>query len=329
MHLLDIEDLTIQFKTKRGIVTAVDSISFYLNEGETLGVVGESGCGKSITSLAIMGLLPPNAIVKAKKLDFMGMDLLKLSEKEKCYLRGSKLSMIFQDPMTALNPCFTVGQQLIETLKAHDNDNYRQHFKHSVELLDMVGIPAPETRMNAYPHELSGGMGQRVMIAQAIACNPKLLIADEPTTALDVTIQAQILSLLKELQDKYSMAVLLITHDIGVVAQSAARIQVMYAGHIVEKGQTKDIINSPRHPYTQGLMNSLPGHCPDSLHGKGLTCIAGLVPDLYHLPRGCLFHPRCQYVEEKCKSAVPPDQLFDQNHYVKCIKPLEATNGPG
>ncbi|OUR96670.1 peptide ABC transporter ATP-binding protein [Halobacteriovorax marinus] len=318
--LLEIDKLNLKFKTSKGIIHAIRDLSFNISPGETLGIVGESGCGKSITNLAIMGLLPDTAILEAETLKFEGRDLLSLKEKEWQKLRGGDIAMIFQDPMTALNPCFTVGYQIEETLALHRKDLTKsQRTEFAIDLLDQVGIPAPKERSLSYAHELSGGMSQRVMIAQAIACNPKLLIADEPTTALDVTIQDQILKLLKTIQEKNKMAMILVTHDLGVVAENADRIQVMYAGEVIETGPSKEIINHAHHPYTQGLLNSLPGKSNAGFRTP-LPSIAGMVPDLRARPHGCQFNPRCLYVEDDCKERMP--HLSNGKHGVSCYHPI-------
>tara|TARA_Y100000590_G_scaffold323369_1_gene366317 strand:+ start:30398 stop:31375 length:978 start_codon:yes stop_codon:yes gene_type:complete len=319
--LLEVENLSISFETKRGILEAVRGITFHLNEGETLGIVGESGCGKSITNLAIMGLLAPNAIIKADKLNFQGQNLLALKERQLQKIRGGEMGMIFQDPMTALNPSFTVGFQIDETLKVHEKElTKKDRADRAMQLMEQVGIPAPGERLKAYAHELSGGMSQRVMIAMAIACNPKLLIADEPTTALDVTIQDQILTLLKNLQEKHNMAMILVTHDLGVVAQNADRLQVMYAGEVVETGFTSKIIEKPFHPYTKGLLASLPGKETREFRGV-LPSIAGLVPDLTARPSGCQFSPRCEFSKEDCTEKLPPlDEIGERK--ARCFYPV-------
>lgn len=319
--LLEVENLSISFKTKHGLLEAVRGISFHLNEGETLGIVGESGCGKSITNLAIMGLLTPTAIVKADKLNFQGQSLLTIKEREFQKLRGSQMGMIFQDPMTALNPAFTVGFQIDETLSVHQKSlSKKDRLDKAFELMEQVGIPAPKERLSAYAHELSGGMSQRVIIAMAIACGPKLLIADEPTTALDVTIQDQILTLLKDLQQKHNMAMILVTHDLGVVAQNADRLQVMYAGEIVETGKTSSLIKTPFHPYTSGLLASLPGKEKRAFRSV-LPSIAGLVPDLSDRPAGCQFTPRCQFATELCSKELPLLENSDERK-TRCFHPL-------
>ncbi len=299
--MLVVKNLTIKFKTKKGIVTAVRNVSFSVDKGETLGVVGESGCGKSITNMAIMGLLPPEAIVEADELSFNGKDLKSISDKEWQLLRGDHFGIIFQDPMSALNPCFTVEFQLAEVIrKANPGSSVERVRTKAIDLLEKVGIPAPKKRLSCYPHELSGGMAQRVMIAMAIAGNPDVLIADEPTTALDVTIQLQILKLLKEIQTENNMAILFVTHDLGVVSQISDRIQVLYAGEIVEEGGIKQVITSPRHPYTKGLLNSLPNM---SKKQEELFSIKGTVPSLDQRPIGCQFAPRCEKVLEECSKS--------------------------
>lgn len=318
--LLEVEKLNLKFRTSKGVIHAIRDLSFNLSQGETLGIVGESGCGKSITNLAIMGLLPDTADLSAQKLEFEGQDLLSLKEKQWQNLRGGDIAMIFQDPMTALNPCFTVGFQIEETLKLHRTDLSKQQRKEFVfELLNQVGIPAPTQRAKSYAHELSGGMSQRVMIAQAIACNPKLLIADEPTTALDVTIQDQILKLLKELQEKNNMAMILVTHDLGVVAENSDRIQVMYAGEVIETGTSRQVIDHATHPYTNGLLSSLPGKSSGGFRTP-LPSIAGMVPDLRARPTGCQFNPRCEFVTDECKADMP--HLSEGEHRVSCYHPM-------
>ncbi len=318
--LLEVENLSITFDTAKGALEATRDVSFTLAEGETLGIVGESGCGKSITNLAIMGLLPNTATVSAQKLIFDGHDLLHIPEKQFRKIRGGTIGMIFQDPMSALNPSFTVGYQIDETLKVHCPEmDKKARAQRALELMVQVGIPAPEERLKNYAHELSGGMSQRVMIAMAIACRPKLLIADEPTTALDVTIQAQIMKLLKDLQREYKMAMILVTHDLGVVAQNADRIQVMYAGEIVESAPAKALLTTPRHPYTEGLLNSLPGRQATGFR-QPLPSIAGMVPDLRARPRGCQFNPRCYRADEQCQANHP--QLEKSAHTFRCFHPV-------
>ncbi len=321
--ILSIQDLTVEFSTRRGVLRAVDQVSFELAEGETLGIVGESGCGKSMTSLALMGLLPTNSTVTASRMGFSGRSLLAMPESERRHLRGGEMTMIFQDPMASLNPSFTVGFQIEETLLEHADRaggkgvGSRALRTRAIDLLGEVGIPAPETRMNSFPHQLSGGMCQRVMIAMAIACQPRLLIADEPTTALDVTIQAQILKLLKDLQKRSGTALILITHDLGVVSQVTDRVQVMYAGQIVERGLTSQVISDPQHPYTRALLDCLPG---EATHRARLKTISGLVPDLVHPPRGCLFHPRCPEVFEQCSVKAPTEIMRSPGSGSRCLK---------
>lgn len=321
--LLEVENLHIDFETSKGVLKAIRGVDFHLSQGETLGIVGESGCGKSITNLAIMGLLPHTAQVCADKLLFNERNLLNMNETEYQSIRGGDIGMIFQDPMSALNPSFTVGFQIEETLRLHEkNLSKKERAEKAIDLLDQVGIPAPKDRIKSYAHELSGGMSQRVMIAMAIACSPKLLIADEPTTALDVTIQEQILKLLRTLQEKHKMGLILVTHDLGVVAQNADRIQVMYAGEVVETGFTKDIISTPTHPYTEGLLNSLPGR-KETAFRQPLPSIPGMVPDLTRRPKGCQFSPRCSYATEKCFIESAP-MIQAANQHVSCFFPVEG-----
>ena len=324
--MLEVENLTIEFETLRGRIRPVDRVSFKLSRSETLGFLGESGCGKSLTSLAIMGLLPPNATLKADKLLFDGIDLLDISDEEFRRLRGKRMSMIFQNPMTSLNPSFTIEFQIDEVLKTHNVKNKKgevldkkQRREKILELLTLVGIPDPELRLKAFPHQLSGGMSQRVMIAMGVAAGPELLIADEPTTALDVTIQSQIISLLKKIQEEYKMGLIIITHDISLASEVADRIQVMYAGHIVESGLRHQLLFNPSHPYTVGLLKSLPGYQQDT--DKRLNSIKGSVPDLVNRPGGCQFHPRCEYAKEICASKNPPDTV-ENNRLVKCYFPI-------
>ncbi|MES2962533.1 MAG: ABC transporter ATP-binding protein [Bdellovibrionota bacterium] len=319
--LLSVENLDVAFETRRGLVHVIQDMSFEVKRGRTLGIVGESGSGKSVSSLAVMGLLPPTARIGSGRVMFDGRDLLKAGEGEMQSLRGGRLAMIFQDPMTSLNPSFTVGFQIEEALRTHGVTG-DLHAK-AIELMEQVGIPDPELRLTSYPHQLSGGMSQRVMIAMAIACSPDLLIADEPTTALDVTIQAQILALLKKIQSDRGMGLILITHDIGVVAQMADDIVVMYAGHVMESGPKDDIIRRPKHPYTRALLESLPGSHGLAEFRSRLPTIPGLVPDLLARPSGCQLNPRCPYVIEKCKTAVPPLRQIGSNS-VRCIRQEET-----
>lgn len=325
MALLEVKDLSIRFDTLRGELTAVDRVNLSIEEGETLGIVGESGCGKSLTSLAIMGLLPPVARLSATTLNFEGKALLTLSESEYRELRGGDMAMIFQDPMTSLNPCFTVGFQLMEVLQVHHKGDRKSCYTKAVELLEQVGIADAERRMEAFPHQLSGGMCQRIMIACAVACKPKLLIADEPTTALDVTIQAQILELLRDIQKKSGMALILITHNLGIVAEIASRIAVMYAGQVVESGPTRQIIEEPRHHYTAGLLRCLPDSAEKIGNKSVLPSISGMVPDLVHRPKGCQFHPRCQSAQPDCRELEPP-MVAIEKQIAKCLHPITGPN---
>jgi oligopeptide/dipeptide ABC transporter ATP-binding protein len=304
-HLLEVNNLKTYFFTRAGVVKAVDDVTFAINPGETLGVVGESGCGKSVTALSVMRLVanPPGKIVGGE-INFNNEIILDMNQDELTDLRGSKISMIFQDPMTSLNPVFTVGFQIAETVKRHRKDMSKdQAWKRAVEMLDLVRIPDSKRRAKNYPHEFSGGMRQRVMIAIALACNPKLLIADEPTTALDVTIQAQILELMKGLSKEFNTSVMLITHDLGVVAGNAENINVMYAGHVVESAPVKQLFESPAHPYTVGLLHSIPRL--DDQRGIRLNPIAGQPPDLLNPPAGCPYAPRCPKVQKRCREERP------------------------
>ena len=321
--MLTVQNLSVSFDTRRGLVQVIEDLSFRVEAGRTLGIVGESGSGKSVTSLAIMGLLPPTARVTSGVITFDNKNLLKSSESELQELRGSRIAMIFQDPMTSLNPSFTVGFQIIEAMKAHGIKGDLN--AKALEILKQVGIPDPQMRLNSYPHQLSGGMSQRVMIAMAIACEPELLIADEPTTALDVTIQAQILALLKKLQAERKMGLILITHDIGVVAQMADDILVLYAGHAMELGPKEQVIKNPRHPYTKALLASLPGSHGLSEFRTRLPTIAGLVPDLLKRPSGCQLNPRCEYAVDRCRAEVPKVNEIDSAK-VKCHIPLEINH---
>jgi oligopeptide transport system ATP-binding protein len=303
MHLLSLSDLVVRFRTHDGTVYAVNGVSFDLDEGETLGLVGESGCGKSVTNLAVMRLLPkPAGHIEGGEVHFEGQDLLALEESEMREMRGSQLAMIFQDPMTSLNPVLTIEEQMVETLRAHRRISKRDARARAIELLNMVGIPQPETRLRNYPHQFSGGMRQRVMIAMALALEPKLLIADEPTTALDVTIQAQVLDLLQRLAAEHGTAVILITHDLGVVAGMTRRINVMYAGYVVESAPTSELFARPCHPYTIGLMHSIPRL---DAPGEPLIPIEGVPPDLRFKPVGCPFAPRCAWRVEQCWKEMP------------------------
>ncbi|AWX14791.1 dipeptide ABC transporter ATP-binding protein [Mergibacter septicus] len=324
MALLEINQLSVHFGNEETPFKAVDRISYQIEQGEVLGIVGESGSGKSVSSLAVMGLIDYPGRVQAEKLEFNHIDLQKLDEKEKQHLVGAEISMIFQDPMTSLNPCYTVGFQIMEALKVHQGGNRKTRRQRTIELLRLVGIPDPESRLDVYPHQLSGGMSQRVMIAMAIACKPKLLIADEPTTALDVTIQAQIIDLLLTLQKKENMALILITHDLALVAESADRIIVMYAGQIVEEAKAAELFSQPKHPYTQALLRSL----PEFAEGKSrLQSLPGVVPGKYDRPTGCLLNPRCPYATELCRQQEPELRTLG-NRQVKCHTPLNAEGKP-
>ena len=314
--LLSVKDLQVQFQTKKGINTAVDGISFSIGKGEILGIVGESGCGKSVSSMSILRLLGTNAKISQGSIKLGDKELLSLSEDEMCKIRGNEIAMIFQDPMTALNPIMTIGDQLIEPLVIHQGYKKKDAWKEAIEVLKKVGIAAPEKRMKEYPHQLSGGMRQRIMIAMAVSCAPKLLIADEPTTALDVTIQAQILELMLELREKLNIAIMLITHDMGVVAETADNILVLYAGKVVEYGSVKDIFNDPKHPYTQGLLSSIPPLTEDV---DELNTIEGTVPAPGQMPAGCRFSPRCPYATERCRME-QPGIYHAGNAMVSCFK---------
>jgi dipeptide transport system ATP-binding protein len=319
MALLEIRNLSVDFPSGNGVMHAVEGIDLTLEAGDVLGIVGESGSGKSVTMMALMGLVAFPGQVKADRLHFDGNDLMRLSPRQRSALTGKDLAMIFQDPTTSLNPCFTIGFQLAETLKLHLGMDAKAARRRSIELLEQVGIPAPESRLKIYPHQMSGGMNQRVMIAMAIACNPKLLIADEPTTALDVTIQAQILDLLRSLQKDRGMALVLITHNMGVVSQMAQRIAVMYAGQIMEERAAQDLFRAPLHPYTEALMAAMPERSDGS---SRLATIPGMVPGLYDRPAGCLFGPRCGYAEALCRSQRPALDSRTGGH-VRCHFPLD------
>jgi oligopeptide transport system ATP-binding protein len=309
--LMEVKDLRVRFDGERGSVYAVNGVSYKLHEGETLGVVGESGCGKSVHSMAIMGLLPQPPAVVEGVVNFRGRDLLKLSRDEMRLVRGAEIAMVFQDPMTSLNPVLTIGRQITEALKLHLGMDNEQARNRAAELLAMVGIPMAERRLDDYPHQFSGGMRQRAMIAMALSCNPQLLIADEPTTALDVTIQAQILDLVRRLRDKIGMSMIWITHDLGVVAGLADTLQVMYAGFIVERGPVRELFRDTRHPYTKGLLGSLPRL--DLKHQK-LSSIFGSPPDLRTEPVGCPFAPRCPYIVDTCIRETPPLEPAEGGH---------------
>lgn len=320
--ILEVKNLRTAFRTDSGEVTAVDDVSLSVKEGQTLGIVGESGCGKSVTALSIMRLIPspPGRVVSGQIL-FKGEDLLQKPIQEMRQIRGNKIGMIFQEPMTSLNPVFTIGDQVMESVRLHQGLNKKDALSRAIEMLKLVGIPAPERRVNDYPHQLSGGMRQRVMIAMALACNPALLIADEPTTALDVTIQAQILDLLASLRQKLGMAVVLITHDLGVVAEVCESVVVMYAGKVVEKGSVEDIFLRPTHPYTRGLLNSLPSLAAKSKRNR-LETIPGLVPSLNKLPKGCRFADRCSRRTDRCVEHAPVLERVGTEHEAACFHPF-------
>lgn len=314
--MIQIKNLHVQFSTYGGRVQAVRGVSFDLHKGETLAIVGESGCGKSVTSQSIMRLIPtPPGRITSGSILFKGQDLTKLSEKKMRDIRGADISMIFQDPMTALNPTLRVGEQISENIMQHENISKEKAKQKAFEMLELVGIPNPKERLKQYPHEFSGGMRQRIVIAMALVCNPEVLIADEPTTALDVTIQAQILELFKDIQQKTDVSIVLITHDLGVVAQVADRVAVMYAGKIVEIGTRRDIFYTPQHPYTKGLLRSVPRL---DLYESELVPIAGSPPDLFAPPSGCSFAPRCPYVMEVCDRMYPASTKLKESHQVHC-----------
>jgi oligopeptide/dipeptide ABC transporter ATP-binding protein len=321
--LLDVRDLKIYFETEDGTVKAADGVSFRIDKGETLGLVGESGCGKTVTSLGILRLISPPGKIVSGEIFFNGRDLLKLSEEAIRQIRGNAISMVFQEPMTSLNPVFRVGDQIGEVLRIHRKASRKEAIEAAVRLLDEVEIPDARRRARDYPHQMSGGMRQRVMIAMAIACRPALVIADEPTTALDVTIQAQILEILRQLRSDYNLSVLLITHNLGVIAEFADRVAVMYAGRIVEEAETRDLYKSPKHPYTVGLLRSLPdisaGSAPERAGKKRLETIEGSVPDLIHMPPGCSFAPRCPSVMPRCSERFPETFPVGERHYARCF----------
>jgi peptide/nickel transport system ATP-binding protein len=320
--LLEIRNLVTEFRSGGNVVRAVDNVSFSVARGETLGIVGESGCGKSVTSLSIMRLLPsPPGRVAAGEIRFDGRDILPLPEGAMRKIRGNDIAMIFQEPMTSLNPVHTVGEQIIETIQLHRTMSRTEARSRALDMLRLVRIPSPETRIDDYPHQLSGGMRQRVMIAMALACDPKILIADEPTTALDVTIQAQILDLMRDLRTRTGAAIVLITHDLGVVAELAHRVLVMYAGSVVEEAPVEALFGDPQHPYTLGLLGSIP-----KLQGEEerLAAIRGMVPNPYAMPAGCRFNPRCPLADARCRSEAPPLVEIKPGHRSACWKaPLE------
>jgi len=333
--LLRVRDLVTSFRTDAGVLRAVDEVSFEVPEGATLGIVGESGCGKSVTALSIVRLIPhPQGAIERGSIELRGKDILRLTEREMQEIRGNEISMIFQEPMTSLNPVYTVGAQIIEAIRLHQKKSRREARERAIEMLRLVGIPSPETNVDAYPHQLSGGMRQRVMIAMALACEPSLLIADEPTTALDVTIQAQILELIAKLREKLGMSIVLITHDLGVVAEVASHVVVMYAGRVIECAPVASLFEHPRHPYTRGLLRSLPSfEAAPVITGEGQTkrrarlpVIEGIVPDLMALPPGCRFADRCPMVIDACRKAEPTlDRVTsDPEHLARCIRAEEV-----
>jgi peptide/nickel transport system ATP-binding protein len=316
--LLEIQGLKTYFFTNKGVVKAVDGVDVSIHEGETLGLVGESGCGKSMTALSIMRLVPePMGRIVDGSIRFGGKNLVKMTESEMRKIRGNQISMVFQEPMTSLNPVFKVGVQIGEVIRLHQEVAAKEAWERSIEMLQMVGIPSPESRVNDYPHQMSGGMRQRVMIAMALSCRPKLMIADEPTTALDVTIQAQILDLINRLKEQVGSSILLITHNLGVVAEVAQYVGVMYAGHIVEYADVIHLFKNPKHPYTVGLFQSIPKK-RGSLGRERLKAIPGLVPDLLELPLGCKFQDRCSQLFPKCKEEPPPSIEIEPGHQVRC-----------
>ncbi len=312
--ILDVKNLSVRYETEDGIVRALNGVDFKLGFRKTLGLVGETGAGKTTAALAMLRLVPnPPGVVECDKLEVDGMDMLKLKTTELEKVRGDKISMIFQDPMTSLNPTFTVAEQIAESIEIHEKLSKQQAYEKALDMLELVGIPRERGR--EYPHQFSGGMKQRVVIAIALACNPNLLIADEPTTALDVTIQAQVLELMKDLKEKYNTSIIMITHDLGIVAEVCDEVAVMYAGRIVEEGTLKDVFNETMHPYTEGLFNSLP-----NINDRKamLKPIKGLMPDPSNLPKGCAFAPRCEYASEDCLQDVPPLESVSETHRVAC-----------
>lgn len=325
MALLQIKNLTVEFGSEKNPFRAVDNVCLEIEKGEVLGIVGESGSGKSVTAKAVMGLIDWPGRVSADELDFDGQNLLAMPDKQRRKITGREVAMIFQEPMTSLNPCFTTGFQIAEALKIHEGGSRAERRTRSLELLEQVGIPDPPARLKAFPHQLSGGMSQRVMIAMAIACNPQLLIADEPTTALDVTIQAQIIDLLLNLQKQRQMALILITHDLALVAEAAHRIVVMYAGQVVEVGPVPEIFESPQHPYTSALLEALPER---SAGADRLKTIPGVVPGQFDRPTGCLLNPRCQFATARCREEAPQLVSTSDGRQVRCHTPLDAEGKP-
>ncbi|WP_251551143.1 ABC transporter ATP-binding protein [Neobacillus muris] len=316
-HLLEVKKLKTHFQTERGKVTAVDGISLHVDRGEVLAIVGESGCGKSVTAQSILRLFEENGVTTYDgEINFEGKNLLEQPLSEMRKIRGNDISMIFQDPLSSLNPVFTIGDQIMEPIMLHQKLSKKEAYKRAIEMLKLIGIPAPEQRVHEYPHQISGGMRQRVMIAIALACQPKLLIADEPTTALDVTIQSQILELIDSLRQKLDMGIMLITHDLGVVAQHCTRVAVMYLGEVVEEGDVDSLFENPLHPYTQGLINSIPQLTGD--RNQKLSIIKGMVPSLNDIPKGCRFAPRCPYASAKCIEEKPALETLENNKRIMC-----------
>jgi len=332
-NLVSIDNLSVEFQTDEGVVRAVDGVSLSIKRKKTLGVVGESGCGKSVTALSMMRLIPsPPGRFASGQIVFEGQDLLTLPEKSMRKLRGNRISMIFQEPMTSLNPVFTVGEQIAEAVRLHEGLSRRLAHTRAIEMLELVGIPSPSERVNAYPHQLSGGMRQRVMIALALSCKPDLLIADEPTTALDVTIQAQIMELILSLQREMGMSIMLITHDLGVVAETCEHVAVMYAGRVVEYADVNTIFAKPKHPYTHGLLTSVPGYegAGDKKAQKDgkrprLNTIPGMVPNLLNLKRGCRFQDRCPRAIAKCSEVEPSITEIESGHQIRCYNPVDGS----
>jgi len=321
MSILEIKNLSVNYEVDSGVIKAVENISFSIDKGETLAIVGESGCGKSTTAHALMRLISKPGIIANGSIELAGLDLTKLKEKEMSKIRGKEMAMIFQEPMTSLNPVYRVGEQIAETIRIHTGQKRSQALEHAIQIMDRVGISNPATRAKQYPHQMSGGMRQRAMIAMALACEPKVLIADEPTTALDVTIQAQILRLMRKLQKDFNTAILFITHDLGVVAEVADKVAVMYCGNIVEVGPVVDIYYSPKHPYTKGLIESVPD--VNKKMGR-LSQIEGTVPNNSNMPEGCKFYPRCSHALNHCKDTIPHLNELG-NHKVACFNPISSS----
>ncbi len=326
--ILEVKNLSVGFKTELGFVKPVTGVSFHLNKNETLGIVGESGCGKSVTAYSVIQLLPGNAVIdRDSSIDFNGRDILKLSKDELTDIRGNKISMIFQEPMTSLNPVYTIGWQLSEAFQLHMDISDEEALERSVQLLKQVRIPEPQKRVHEFPHQLSGGMRQRVMIAMALACNPSLLIADEPTTALDVTTQAQILELMNNLKKEIDTSIIMITHDLGVIAEMCDRVLIMYAGQIIEEGDVFEIFDHPKHPYTKGLLKSIPNIEISKSEQEKLETIEGFVPHPARFPKGCRFSPRCGQSFEKCEKDCPDMIELGNNHKARCWLYVDAEKG--